>query len=110
MGRVSSRVVLSLGEPMLECNIGWTRREVPSGRIIRQKVRWYHLGEIWTYTNESHSTCCGAKCNGRCTFLPQLCESTYILAKRGEWEGEGEGEGVQLPHSLKLGCRRNLGL
>ena len=33
MGRVSSRVPLSLGEPMLECNIGWSRRGVPSGRI-----------------------------------------------------------------------------
>ena len=41
---ISPRVAASLGEPMLGCNIGWTRRGCPSGRTIGQMVRWYHPG------------------------------------------------------------------
>ena len=33
--RISPRVAASLGEPMLGCNIGWTRRGVPFWEVNR---------------------------------------------------------------------------
>ena len=71
---LSHRVTVSLGEPMLECNIGWT-----TGR-----VRWYHLGEIGPISNGGHSTYCRATCSRGCTSLLRLCGPTDSLSKGGK--------------------------
>ena len=80
---ISPRVAASLGEPMLGCNIGWTRRGVPFWEVM---VRWYDgtiLERSGPITTGGHSTYCGAKCSLGFTSLPRLCEPTASLRRGG---------------------------
>ena len=72
----SPRVAVSLGEPMLGCNIGKKSKANlhSSGRFV------IHRGPI---TTGGHSTYCGAKCSLGCTSLPRLCEPTASLRREG---------------------------
>ena len=46
---ISPRVAASLGEPMLGCNTGWTRRGVPFWKVNRSDGTMAPPGDIQTY-------------------------------------------------------------
>ena len=89
---ISPRVAASLGEPMLGCNIGWTRRGVPFWRTIGQMVRWYHPGRDLDLFPRVAIALTVGKVQPRVPFLPRLCEPTASLIEK--W-------GIQSPHSKK---------
>ena len=70
---ISPRVAASRGEPMLGCNIGWTRRGVPFWEDNRSDgtmvPSWKRSGPI---SQGGYSTYCGKSA----PYLPRLCEPT----------------------------------
>ena len=69
--RISPTVAASLEEPMLGCNIGWTRRGAPFWKVNRSDGT---MVPSWRYPDllpwVAITLDCGAKCSLGCTSLP----------------------------------------